>query len=435
MRRSAWSVALVLALIDLSACGSDSGASGDPTRDGGGDDAPLDATWNGGIGLLLSQKCGSCHQEGGIAPFAMTHRFATQAAQSIKVETSARRMPPMPVNGDGSCQEYSNARWLTDAQIKAIAEWADAGAPTGDDTPENFAFPTLPSLGEADIELQTPVYSPAGVAGNEEDDYRCFLVDPGIDEDVLMTGYEVIPGNEALVHHVIVYRVNNAEAEALDNASAREGYPCFGDGGPGSEPVVLWAPGGGVIDLPAGTALRIASGKKLAVQVHYHLVPGESQDPGTKVRIKAIDTTQDVDEAVLIPLLDSSFVLPPGQERVVTEPSMSARMDEGVIRTETGGYVIHLSMPHMHGLGRALTVTASQGGQEQCLSHVDRWDFNWQGAWQYASPIAFPLLGGAVELSISCEYDTRSRNEAVRWGDGTNDEMCLNYFYVTIPSR
>ena len=34
--------------------------------------------------------------------------------------------------------------------------------------------------------------------------------------------------------------------------------------------------------------------------------------------------------------------------------------------------------------------------------------------------------------TITCTYNTMERDETVNWGDGTQDEMCLNFVYVTL---
>ena len=86
------------------------------------------------------------------------------------------------------------------------------------------------------MELKTPAdYRPTPKAGST-DDYRCFLLDPGLTEPELVSGVNIIPGNPNIVHHVIVSQVpasQVARAQALDAADAGDGWTCFG--APGSE--------------------------------------------------------------------------------------------------------------------------------------------------------------------------------------------------------
>jgi len=36
-------------------------------------------------------------------------------------------------------------------------------------------------------------------------------------------------------------------------------------------------------------------------------------------------------------------------------------------------------------------------------------------------------------VTITCGYDTTTRQTTVTWGEGTDDEMCLVGFYLTMP--
>ena len=123
----------------VAACGGSDELAGSngSDRDGaavgpdGGQD-PGVPTWHGGVGTLQMRECGSCHVDGSAAPFTMTYEDAKDWKDNIKAETVARRMPPMPVNNDGSCNTFSNARWLTDDEIAEIVAWVDGGAQLGD---------------------------------------------------------------------------------------------------------------------------------------------------------------------------------------------------------------------------------------------------------------------------------------------------------------
>lgn len=380
------------------------------------------STWTEGVGSLLNRECGACHQEGGIAPFATDYESAVQWSSAIKVAVQNRSMPPMPVTNSGDCQTYRNARWLSDEEIAQITAWVDAGAPLGEGEFEAIP-PSLPTLERADETLVSPKYLPDDEA---DDDYRCFPITPGVDGRKFITEYEVIPGDPRVVHHVILFQASADEVAKLDAADEGLGYRCFGQATATSLPVVLWAPGGGAVKLPAGTGLPYDSENGYVIQVHYNVAQGAHADPGTEIRLKLEDAV--AEEGAMIPILDFAFSLEPQQESVSNAPK------PGFITgmpTFPGGFTLYSTGPHMHTLGRTQRVVATQDGAETCIAQVDRWDFDWQQGWAFTEPIEFPADKGDVQFRIDCSWNTMGRNETVRWGDGTQDEMCLNFVYAT----
>jgi hypothetical protein len=98
----------------------------------------------------------------------------------------------------------------------------------------------------------------------------------------------------------------------------------------------------------------------------------------------------------------------------------------------------------MHLLGTKInTKLIRADGSEVCLTQVDNWDFNWQRTYAYQPASRVPLsIDDAIE--ISCTYDNSSANQPivdgaraepqnVQWGDGSHDEMCLNYLGLVVP--
>jgi len=86
---------------------------------------------------------------------------------------------------------------------------------TGQDgtaTPEAVAL--RPGERFLDLAMPSP-YVPSAPSGGT-DDYRCFLLDPGTDEDAFVTGVDVVPGNRDVVHHVILFRVPPAQVAAAE---------------------------------------------------------------------------------------------------------------------------------------------------------------------------------------------------------------------------
>jgi hypothetical protein len=175
-----------------------------------------------------------CHRTDGVGPFALeTYEQAADVAAFLPVHVEMRHMPPMPVDGSGACNTYSNARWLADDEIALFTAWANGGAPLGDPTVAPSLPEPPPALESPDLTLDPgQEYTPNDALS---DDYRCFVIDPGLTEEQFIVAYEVIPGDARIVHHAIVYQPSDdeaaAEAVALDSAEAGLGYTCFGGAG------------------------------------------------------------------------------------------------------------------------------------------------------------------------------------------------------------
>jgi len=87
-------------------------------------------------------------------------------------------------------------------------------------------------------------------------------------------------------------------------------------------------------------------------------------------------------------------------------------------------------LPHMHLLGSSISVTATlPDGATKPLIRIPRWDFNWQQGYFYEG--GPKVVGGGDMLRISCTYDTMDKGTPTMWGEGTDDEMCLAFMYVS----
>ena len=399
------------------AAGGAAAGGSDPTGSGGFTTGS--PNWSEDLAPLVYRECVGCHRTGGVAPFPLeTFEDAFAAGVALTVHTASRHMPPMPVDGSGSCNTFSNARWLTDDEIALFAEWNDAGKPQGDPSLAPDLPEPPPSLDEPDIVLDPgEEYLPNDAL---DDDYRCFVIDSGLTEDQYITAYEVNPGDARVVHHAIVYEPTSdsvaQDIADLDAAEAGPGYTCFGGVGVDAEPRVLWAPGGGYVQMPQDTGVLLTAGRPLILQVHYNLKNGSFPDRTTVELSLADEVAQ---PAIYQPIGDLDMVLEPGLEDATTTREFSAFVISAVV---------HGVIPHMHTLGRELSVTTDADGEDHCLVTVDRWDFHSQNAWWYAEPLRFDSVDS---VSITCSYDTTDRTEQVRWGEGTQDEMCLTYLYMT----
>ncbi len=422
---------LCLSLLTVSACSSSdpqAPAASQPTRSGdASESAPAGAvTFYGDIAPITARHCTGCHQPDSIAPFSLVdYDSAAPHARSIAAATAAREMPPMPVDNGGSCNTYANARWLDDGEIATFQAWAEQGALEGDRALARPA-PAPPSgLDQVDAELtMNSEYSPQHDDPARQDDYHCFVLPAPSASNAYVTGFEVLPGDPRVVHHVIAFQPRNdaaaTQATELDAAEPGEGYTCFGGPGVDADLFAGWAPGAGPTYLPEGTGVALAAGRNVILQVHYNLAQGVYPDH-TRVRLRLSDSV--ARPGYYAPMADLGLVLPPGQA--------NAEASRRVALNLPAPLTIHGVLPHMHWLGRSLHMDLESGGESTCLVDVDRWNFHWQSTWWYDTALAFPSLDA---LSIRCGYDTRSRTETVTWGEGTADEMCLAYLYITSPA-
>lgn len=386
------------------------------------------------IAPILQKNCVNCHHEGGIAPFPLqTYTHAKNYRLQIAAQTRLRTMPPFLADNSGSCKTFQHALWLSDGEIATLNQWSQNPL-EGTALVEPLVPVPADQLSSADGQvttLQIPsAFLPAATQESPQDEHRCFVLDPALSESQYLTAFAVKPGVASMVHHVILFATTteqgSQQATNLDNGDARLGYACFGGSGIASADVAMlagWAPGPSVSRYPERTGVPIQASMKIIMQVHYNLASGISEDQtSVDLALKpASDTT--MTPAVIYPLADLNMQLPPGEE--------SAVADEQEESPVTG--LIHGVFPHMHQLGKSLKVTrrkigAADGASPDCLLNVPRWDFQWQQFYMYTQ--AEPVQKGDI-MTLQCTYDTRGRTAAVTWGEGTQDEMCLNFFYVT----
>ncbi len=401
-------------------------------------------TWSD-VGPILEQHCVQCHQQGGIGPFQLdTFEQALPWASAVVASTQSRSMPPFLVNGDGSCGEFQDNHWLTDAELSTLERWRDAGAPEGEGYEVQLGV--LPTLSGEVVEQKTPDFTPEIVGGElaQFDEYRCFLSDE-LTQEQFLVGHEVLPGNAEMVHHVIGMPVHLAgpsrvegktNQEVIDNYAvndARLGWPCFNGAGDDVEhegEVISWAPGQGALQYPQGDGLRISAGRAMVYQVHYNLVDEalRGQSDQTTIRLKLVDSVEREIYAVLEDLFLSGGAsldaLPPGESEVVVEYELSFA-DAGVPLEIIG------TSPHMHERGKTMSYAIVTNSDEQCIAQVQSWDFNWQRTYFYEQP---PLIRPSDKLKVRCLYDTSNETEPVLPGWGTRNEMCLPILFVA-PAR
>jgi hypothetical protein len=333
-------------------------------------------------------------------------------------------------------------------------------------------------------------YSPSAANGGT-DDYRCFLVDPHLTSDTFITGAEVIPGQPAIVHHAILFRVAPSQisaAKAHDAVTPGRGWTCFGNsalpnGGAGVSAVntldsapwlAAWAPGGGESVFARGTGIRLGAGSQIVLQVHYNLLAlDKATGPdATTVRLRLAPSSAKL-QALQTMLLAGPVELPctPQESGRLCERSAAlldlqsrfgpqagttvaglqllcggslvaprAGPTQRCSRTASQQMVVRAVAGHMHLLGRSISVTLNPGtARQRTLLNRKVWDFDNQRATALKHPVT---VRPGDTLRVTCTHDAALRSmlpqladrppRYVMWGEGTSDEMCLGIVLYTL---
>jgi hypothetical protein len=383
-------------------------------------------TWSDDIACLLFTHCTGCHNDNGIAPFSlMSYNDAASAASGILFAVNNGNMPPWPPDRDYN--RLAHERYLTPEEITLINDWVNAGAPEGDpvNAPSAPVYSGNAVITNPDLVVQIPDYT----VGSSGDVYRCFVIPTSESTDKFITGFEVIPGNRSIVHHVLVFRDETGTPATLDANDPGPGYTSFG--GIGSTAAKLiggWVPGQGVFETPDGMGIKLPAGTNLVLQIHYPAgVAGE--EDSTKIHIK-FSPSSTLREISLAPPLNH-------QTSIVDGPLY---IPANQVRTFHEEYTIPVNLtvlsvgPHMHLIGKSIKAYGVTPTNDT-LKFIDipNWDFHWQGSYMFRNPVKIPagtvLYGEATyDNTIGNPNNPNNPPQAVSVGEATTDEMMLVYF-------
>jgi hypothetical protein len=376
-------------------------------------------SWHRDVRPLVELHCRNCHTVGGIGTFTLDSlEQARQFAPAMASAVAARRMPPFPAAADCGGPFVDENR-LSDAEIALFQTWAMEGGPEGDPAEAKQVMPPAkPVLASVDLTLRaTSPYTPRGA-----DDYHCFVIDPALTMAKFITGYEVVPGTRTQVHHVNLFSATRMEAVARDQREAGEGYTCFGSSGlPSQNLVGAWAPGTSVVNYPDNTGIQLTTDRVLVMQIHYNVSASTALPDQTTTRFSF--ASGQVQSAFVLPLVDNGFVVPPQVTNFTpnNHPVQLANTFSLFGRPLTAN--VWGVGAHMHTRGTRIRIEH----EGACVLDIPKWDFNWQRQYFRKTPI---VVRPGERMGISCTW-TNETSQSLRWGENTEDEMCIAFLYIT----
>lgn len=369
-------------------------------------------TYSNQIARILQKNCVECHRTGEIAPFSLTeYQEVAGWAETIVEVTQSRQMPPWHASPEFG--HFKNERRLTDEELEQLQQWAKAGAPEGNpaDLPPPRTFTQGWQLPREPDHVVWMSDEPYHIPAEGTVKYQYFSVDAGLTEDKWIQAAEVIPGNRALVHHVIVFFTTDGAVKDEER-----------------QMVTAFVPGLRVGPYPKGMAKRIPAGSKFVFQMHY-TPNGTAGDDRTQIGLVFADPADITHEVRTATTINQRFKIEPELDNQAFESN--------VITTPVDLLLLSLS-PHMHVRGKSFRyeLTLPDGNKETLLD-VPHYDFNWQTAYALPEPRLIPR---GSKLQSFAVFDNSVNNisnpdptKTVKWGDQSWEEMLLGYFDIAVP--
>ena len=370
------------------------------------------------IAPLVQENCAECHHVGGIGPFAMDSYTALRGwSPMIREVLLTKRMPPVQV--DPNIGHFSNARYLSNDDLQTLVHWIDAGSPRGNsqrDPLQGMEFAGLWDwqLGEPDYIVNAPVHD---VPATGVIDYINENVELTFDEDKWVRAVQFIPGDPAVLHHLLSYVTGPTENFDGGEGGRRSVARRFLEG---------YAPGKiDAMTFPENTGVFIPKGHKLSMQFHY-TTNGKATTDATKLGLYFYDEPPKYE--YLNRSVSGMFKVPPHAQRHAAEAQYVFEED----------VVVHGLRAHMHFRGHDMKFTAEfPDGTTKTLLNVPNYSYAWQPTYQLDEPVTLPA---GTTVHVTGHFDNSEFNPAnpdpskeLTFGLQSWDEMFIGYWsYHTV---
>ena len=164
------------------------------------------------VAPIVSEKCVSCHQPGGIGPMPLTSYEQIKGySPMIREVIRTRRMPPW--HADPTVGHFMDDKSLSPTQIKTLVHWVEAGSPRGEGADplkgKTYAVQEWP-LGKPDVILDVPAYTIP--ASGVVDYQRPFIVNP-LTKPEWLKASTIKVSNRQGVHHILTGLLTDVPTE------------------------------------------------------------------------------------------------------------------------------------------------------------------------------------------------------------------------------
>lgn len=272
--------------------------------------------------------------------------------------------------------------------------------------------------------------------------YWCSLIQmPDFHSKHHITKFEpyVTPGNEGIVHHLLVYECHGNFSNATLYGP---GFDCHETANMplrhcyGYSVVGAWAVGGTAFYYPPKAGYPVGtsdSPKTLLLELHYdnpQRIEGRRDSSG--VRFYYTSHLREYDAGIMSvgEGITKLAIIPPKQESWLAVGYCPKECYQDYLEASElpkKGIKVFAVLLHTHLQGRATWTKHIRNGVELPeIARDDHYDFNFQDI-QVLRKEAHVKPGD--DLIHFCKYQTMDRDKLVRAGISTTEEMCLNYMF------
>jgi hypothetical protein len=380
---------------------------------------------------ILTKHCVNCHQNGGIAPFALDNWNDVDArAIMIGAVTASKYMPPW--RADTSFQHYKNENYLSKTEIELIQQWIQDEQPRGSvERRKEKLIPQNKVKKKQGTTVQIGFNRAFVIKGENKEEFRFFHLPSKIKENGYIQSIEFAPGNKKQVHHSRIMIDTTQSISGIDGLSEEDSSILKYQTKPLADPFLFgWVPGNDKIIFPKGIGKKIYANSDFIVNVHY--VPSPIQVIDSSSIIIQLSNDPIEREAETLTLTENNisnqpFIIYPNKKSTFYMRSPILQDSISLISI----------MPHMHLLGKSFKSYAiTPDGTIVPLVNVPSWDFNWQTTYQFKK---FTVLPKGTVIYAEATYDNTNENplnpykpaRTVGYGWGSKDEMMnLILYYV-----
>lgn len=372
-------------------------------------------TYTKDIAPILADRCVKCHNENGIAPWAMSdYNMVNGWSSMMKEVLISKRMPPW--SADPEIGEFKNSLVIEDSNLRKVIRWIKEGRTYGEgkDTLKTIkpaSYVWKKGIPDTIIQLKTEKIPATGIVPYR---FQKFTLD--LPKDSYLKAVEIQPGNAKVVHHITLNKARKPQFLPAFNRKEIKHIDSY---------IAFSASEDNLTEFPEGTGYFIEKDNKLVVQIHY-ATTGKEEIDQTKIGLYFHDEKP---EKEMFSLGTSNYIF--------EIPSYGENIAVTATDTVAQDIKMYFLSPHMHYRGKSTTVSIEYpNGKKEKIISVGDYNFNWQRFYKFKEPLFIPK--GSV-IKVDSIFDNTFQNsfnpdpsKDLKFGRQSLDEMMIAFFNYTI---